>query len=156
MRCTRSRYSLIRFTDAAPSKATVAFSAVLLFKKEQGVWMPKTVTAIGLNGSPQAMTSPTGVTPLFASPFEAPGECRTAIGVEDMTRSLQGGCLRTGGRRLLETVLSITTLAGLIWVVRVLLPKAAKQDDRFALLCALLTLILALVVWFLIGVPEVF
>jgi hypothetical protein len=54
-----------------------------------------------------------------------------------------------------ETVLSITTLAGLIWVVRFLVPKAAKEDDRFALLCALLTLIFAIVLWFLVGAIRV-
>ena len=56
----------------------------------------------------------------------------------------------------METVLSITTLAGLIWVVRFLLPRAAKEDDRFALVCAVLALVLALLVWLLIGVIKVF
>jgi hypothetical protein len=56
----------------------------------------------------------------------------------------------------LETVLSITTLAGLIWIVRFLLPRAAREDDRFALLCASLTLLLALIVWFLLGATRVF
>ena len=61
-----------------------------------------------------------------------------------------------GTRRLLETILSIATLAALFWVARFLLPRAARQDDRFALACALLTLILAGLLWFLVGVPEVF
>ena len=59
-------------------------------------------------------------------------------------------------RRLLESILSITTLAVFLWVARFLLPRAAGQDDRFALVCALLTLILAGILWFFVGVPEVF
>jgi hypothetical protein len=56
----------------------------------------------------------------------------------------------------LESILSITTLAGLIWIVRFLLPKAVKEDDRFALLCAVLTLLFAIVMWFLVGALRVF
>jgi hypothetical protein len=50
-----------------------------------------------------------------------------------------------------ETVLSVATLAGLIWVVRVLLPRALEQDDRFALFCAALAALLSLALWFLFG-----
>ena len=39
----------------------------------------------------------------------------------------------------LDAVLSVATLAGLLWVIRFLLPKAIKEDDRFALVCAILT-----------------
>ncbi len=51
-----------------------------------------------------------------------------------------------------ETVLSVATLGGFIWVVRNLLPKAVKERDLCALACAVLTAILALLVWLLIGV----
>ena len=63
---------------------------------------------------------------------------------------------KDGGRCPVETVLQITSLTVLIWIVRFLLPRAAREDDRFALLCASLTLLLALVVWFLVGATGVF
>ena len=56
----------------------------------------------------------------------------------------------------MDSILPITTLAAFLWVVRFLLPRAAKEEDRFALVCALLTLILAGLVWFFVGVPEVY
>jgi uncharacterized BrkB/YihY/UPF0761 family membrane protein len=49
----------------------------------------------------------------------------------------------------LETALSIAMLGGFIWAVRVLLPRAVKERD--ALTCAVLTAILALLAWLLIG-----
>jgi len=51
-----------------------------------------------------------------------------------------------------ETILSIATLGGFIWVVRSLLPKAVKEREPFAVTCAVLTALLALLVWLLIGV----
>jgi hypothetical protein len=45
---------------------------------------------------------------------------------------------------MLETVLSIAMLAGFIWAVRFLLPKALKEHDAMALTCAVLTAVLAL------------
>ena len=51
-----------------------------------------------------------------------------------------------------ETVLSIATLGAFIWVVRYLLPKAVKERDSMALACAVLTAIVALLMWLLIGV----
>jgi hypothetical protein len=56
----------------------------------------------------------------------------------------------------MEMALSVTTVAGLIWVARVLLPRAVNQDERFPLVSAVLTLVLAIVLWFLVGVPTVF
>ena len=53
-------------------------------------------------------------------------------------------------------MLPITTLAALLWVAFFLLPRASRHDDRFALVCALVTLIFAALVWFLAGVPSVF
>lgn len=52
----------------------------------------------------------------------------------------------------LETVLSIATLGAFIWVVRHLLPKAVRKNDSMALACAVLTAIVALLMWLLIGV----
>jgi hypothetical protein len=52
----------------------------------------------------------------------------------------------------LETVLSVAMLGCFIWVVRFLLPKAIKQHDPIALTCVVLTAVLALVLWLLIGV----
>lgn len=57
---------------------------------------------------------------------------------------------------ILETALSVAALAILIWVLRILLPAAARQDDRFAQLCALLTLALALFLWIMFGAPRVY
>ena len=54
----------------------------------------------------------------------------------------------------LETVLSIATLGAFIWVVRFLLPKALKERDSMALACAVLSAILALLMWLLIGVST--
>ena len=59
-------------------------------------------------------------------------------------------------RRLVDSILPITTLAAFLWVVRFLLPRAARQEDRFALVCTLLTVILAGLLWFFVGVPEVY
>ena len=54
----------------------------------------------------------------------------------------------------LETVLSIAMLGAFIWVVRFLLPKALKEHDSMALTCAVLSAILALLMWLLIGVST--
>lgn len=56
---------------------------------------------------------------------------------------------------MLETVLSIATLAGLLWVAGVVVPRAAQEDDRFALACAVMALILAIVLWLLVCVTLV-
>jgi hypothetical protein len=47
---------------------------------------------------------------------------------------------------------SIVLLAGFIWAVLFLLPKAVKEHDRLALTCAVLTAVLALAAWLLVGV----
>jgi hypothetical protein len=52
----------------------------------------------------------------------------------------------------LETVLSVAMLAMSIWAVRFLLPKAIKEHDPMALLCAVLTAVVALLMWLLVGV----
>jgi hypothetical protein len=55
---------------------------------------------------------------------------------------------------ILETVLSVAMLGCFIWVVRFLLPKAIKTHDRMALTCVLLTAVLALFLWLMIGVTT--
>ena len=55
---------------------------------------------------------------------------------------------------ILETVLSVAMLGGFIWVVRFLLPRAIKTHDRMALACVVLTAVLALVLWLMIGVTT--
>jgi uncharacterized membrane protein YozB (DUF420 family) len=52
----------------------------------------------------------------------------------------------------LEVVLSVVTLSGFLWAVRFLVPKAAREHDALALACAILTAIIALLAWLLIGV----
>ncbi len=51
-----------------------------------------------------------------------------------------------------ETFFSVAMLGTFIWAVRFLLPRAVKQHDRMALTCAVLTAVLALLMWLLIGV----
>ena len=55
----------------------------------------------------------------------------------------------------METILSIATLTSLIWVVRVLLPKAAREASTFALVCAVTAFALALVAWAMLGFVRV-
>ena len=56
----------------------------------------------------------------------------------------------------MESLLQVVTLAGLIWVARFLLPKAARADDRFALICTLASAALVLFLWLLLGFVAVF
>jgi hypothetical protein len=51
-----------------------------------------------------------------------------------------------------ETAASIAMLAGFIWAVRFLIPKAIRTRDPLAITCAVLTAALALFGWLLIGV----
>jgi hypothetical protein len=52
----------------------------------------------------------------------------------------------------IETALSIAMLGGFLWAVRFLLPKAFRERDPMALTSAVLTAVLALLGWLLIGV----
>ena len=52
----------------------------------------------------------------------------------------------------LETLVSVASLAGFIWGLRFLLPRARREHDRLALACAVLTCVVALLAWLLIGV----
>jgi len=53
---------------------------------------------------------------------------------------------------MLEALYSIALLAGFIWAIRFLLPRAIKQQDWLALLSALLTAALALTAWLMFGI----
>ncbi len=53
---------------------------------------------------------------------------------------------------MFETLFSVALLAGFIWVMRFLLPRAIKQQDWLALLSALLTAALALAAWLMFGI----
>lgn len=54
-----------------------------------------------------------------------------------------------------ETAFSVAMLAGFIWSVSFLLPKAVRERDALALSCALLTAVLALLAWLLTGVRVI-
>ena len=43
-----------------------------------------------------------------------------------------------------ESMLSVAMLAGFLWTVRVLLPKAAREHDMLAMTCAIATAVLTL------------
>jgi uncharacterized membrane protein len=51
-----------------------------------------------------------------------------------------------------EVISSVAMLGGFIWAVRFLVPKAVKEHDAMALICAVLTAAIALLAWLLIGV----
>ena len=51
-----------------------------------------------------------------------------------------------------EMVFSIAMLASFIWAIRVLLPKAVKEQSGLALTSAVLAAVLALLGWLFIGV----
>ena len=55
----------------------------------------------------------------------------------------------------LEAVLSVGTLAAVLWVVGFLLPKAVREHSAFALACTALCVVLALLAWFLMGAKTV-
>jgi hypothetical protein len=51
-----------------------------------------------------------------------------------------------------ESLLSVVMLGGFIWAVRFMLPKAVREHDGLALTCAVLTALIALFGWLLVGV----
>ena len=51
----------------------------------------------------------------------------------------------------MEVIFSVAMLASFIWVVRVLLPRALKEQSGLALSSAVLAAVLALVGWLLLG-----
>jgi hypothetical protein len=54
--------------------------------------------------------------------------------------------------RLLETAIQILALGAAIWVFAFQLPRARREQDRFAVICSVLTGLLALIAWLFIGV----
>ena len=53
--------------------------------------------------------------------------------------------------RIFESGLSLFSLAGFIWVVVFLLPKARREHDTFVLICSLLTALVTLIGFLFIG-----
>lgn len=51
-----------------------------------------------------------------------------------------------------EAVFSVAMLAGFLWAVGFMLPKALKERDTLALTSAVLTALLTLLGWLLVGV----
>ncbi len=51
-----------------------------------------------------------------------------------------------------QTALSVLMLAAVFWVLMFLLPKARRDHDRFAIVCSVLTALVALVGWLFLGV----
>jgi hypothetical protein len=56
---------------------------------------------------------------------------------------------------MVEAAFSIATLGGFLWALRFLLPKALRQHDALAVLSAVVTAVLSLFTWLLIGVTVV-
>jgi hypothetical protein len=54
-----------------------------------------------------------------------------------------------------EGAFSIAMLGGFIWAVSFMVPKAAKRRDALALTSAILTALLALFGWLLVGVSVI-
>jgi hypothetical protein len=52
----------------------------------------------------------------------------------------------------LETVLSIAMLGGFIWAICFLLPRSLKQHDPLAFTCAMMTALVAFLLWLVIAV----
>lgn len=51
----------------------------------------------------------------------------------------------------MEEAVSLVLLGGFIWVVTVLVPKARRERDWFAVACALSAALVALLGWLLLG-----
>jgi len=52
----------------------------------------------------------------------------------------------------IETALSVAMLGGFIWALLFLLPKARRDHDRGAIIFSLLTALVAIIGWLVIGV----
>jgi hypothetical protein len=53
---------------------------------------------------------------------------------------------------VLENCATVAALGGALWAVRFLIPRAVRQKDPLALICALTFAALSLGLWLLIGV----
>jgi hypothetical protein len=51
-----------------------------------------------------------------------------------------------------ESVMPVFSLAGFIWVINYLLPKARREQDSFAIICSLLTALITLFGFFFFSV----
>lgn len=56
---------------------------------------------------------------------------------------------------MVEAAFSIATLGGFLWALRFLLPKALRRHDALAVVSAVVTAVLSLFTWLLIGVTVV-
>jgi hypothetical protein len=52
-------------------------------------------------------------------------------------------------------VMSVLALGGFLWVVTYLLPRAWREQECFPVVCALLTALLALILWLFITAEPV-
>lgn len=53
-----------------------------------------------------------------------------------------------------EAALSVFSLAGFIWVINYLLPKAWREHDSFAIVCSVLTALVTLFAFLFFGVAT--
>ena len=51
-----------------------------------------------------------------------------------------------------ENILSVAMLGGAFWALLFLLPKARRVHDRFGVICAVVTALVGLIGWLLLGV----
>jgi hypothetical protein len=51
----------------------------------------------------------------------------------------------------MESAMSFVMMSGFIWVVTFLLPKAMREHDVFGMICSVVTALVALISWMLIG-----
>jgi hypothetical protein len=65
------------------------------------------------------------------------------------------GVFRCLTRRRMEGALPIATLAVTIWVMRFLLPKAVREDNSLALASAVISVAVAVWLWFIAGFVRV-
>jgi len=52
----------------------------------------------------------------------------------------------------MQTGLSAVMLGAVVWALAYLLPKARREHDTFAIVCSLLTAVVALLGWLLVGI----
>ena len=57
--------------------------------------------------------------------------------------------------RPLESVASVLMLGGCIWALRFLLPRARREGDGFGVVCSVLTALVCLFGFLLIGIAAV-
>jgi hypothetical protein len=65
---------------------------------------------------------------------------------------VSNACRQVGLLRLLDGTVEVVALGTAIWVFAFQLPRARREQDWFAAICSLLTGLLALLVWLLVGI----